>query len=214
MQPRNQMPFNPNSFRQQPFQQVRGVRGPGPAGFGMMWPGGMQGNSPRVSGQKSGGLLSKILNRGSSAQTAASQLNPLQGAAGFQRSAPAAGGSFLKNIMNPGSINGFLNNTQQVLQTAQQMGPMFQQVQQYGPLVKNLPAMWKLYRGLSAAESNNDEESVDDDEKDVEFENDEKDEIQADSTPQKKKTKRKAAKPAGKRKQTSNSGNSKPKLYV
>ncbi|WP_240189814.1 hypothetical protein [Bacillus sp. P14.5] len=64
MRPRQQMPFNPNSFRQQPFQQMRGMRGPGPSGFGMMGPGGMQGNIPRSAGQKSGGLLAKFLNRG------------------------------------------------------------------------------------------------------------------------------------------------------
>ncbi len=28
---------------------------------------------------------------------------------------------------------------------------MIQQIQQVGPLVKNLPAMWKLYRGLKNA---------------------------------------------------------------
>ncbi len=93
----------------------------------------------------------------------------------------------MKNIMNPGSLNGFLNNTQQVLRGAQQMGPMIQQVRQYGPLVKNLPAMWKLYRGLSAAESTEEEsadtEEITEDIKDV------KDEIQADSIPAKKKPK-------------------------
>lgn len=212
MQPRHQMPFNPNSFRQQPFQQVRGMRGPGPSGFGMMRPGGMPGNAPRTAGQKSGGLLAKILNRGGSSQAAASQFNPLQGAAGFQRSAPAAGGSFLKNIMNPGSLNGFLNNTQQVLRSAQQMGPMIQQVQQYGPLVKNLPAMWKLYRGLSAAESS-EEESADTaaaNEDEVE----EKDEVQAEVKPSRKKTRKKTGNSTVKPKETSGTGNSKPKLYV
>ncbi|TYS01014.1 hypothetical protein FZC84_04575 [Rossellomorea vietnamensis] len=191
---------------------MRGMRGPGPSGFGMMGPGGMQGNIPRSAGQKSGGLLAKFLNRGGASQTAASQFNPLQGTAGFQRSTPAAGGSFLKNIMNPGSLNGFLNNTQQVLRGAQQMGPMIQQVRQYGPLVKNLPAMWKLYRGLSAAESSEEEsadtEEITEDIKDV------KDEIQADSIPAKKKTKRKPAKQAGRTNHSASNGNSKPKLYV
>ncbi|MGD6803997.1 YqfQ family protein [Rossellomorea vietnamensis] len=213
MQPRQQMPFNPNSFRQQPFQQVRGMRGPGPSGFGMMRPGGMQGRVPQGAGQKSGGLLAKILNRGGSAQTAASQFNPLQGAAGFQRSAPATGGSFLKNIMNPGSLNGFLNNTQQVLKSAQQMGPMIQQVQQYGPLVKNLPAMWKLYRGLSAAESSEEEESTDTAEV-IEDEIEEKEEIQAKTASSNKKSKRKSSNSARKPKEASTAGNSKPKLYV
>ncbi len=59
--------------------------------------------------------------------------------------AAGAGGSMFGNS---GGIMGFLNNTQQVLKTAQSIGPMVQQFQQYGSLVKNIPAMWKLYRGL------------------------------------------------------------------
>ena len=34
------------------------------------------------------------------------------------------------------------------MNTAQQVGPM---INQYGPLVKNIPVMWKLYRGLKNA---------------------------------------------------------------
>ena len=60
----------------------------------------------------------------------------------------AGGGSLLKTLTNPSSINGFLANTQKVLNTAQQVGPM---IQQYGPIVKNLPVMWKLYRGFKNA---------------------------------------------------------------
>ena len=52
------------------------------------------------------------------------------------------------HVWYSGGIMGFLNNTQQVLKTAQSIGPMVQQFQQYGSLVKNIPAMWKLYRGL------------------------------------------------------------------
>jgi hypothetical protein len=209
MPPRQQMPFNPNSFGQHPFQPMRGMRGPGPSGFGMMRPGGMQGNFPGGAGQRSGGLLAKLLNRGNAAQTAASQFNPLQGAAGFQRTAQAGGGSFLKNILNPGSLNGFLNNTQQVLKTAQQVGPMIQQVQQYGPLVKNLPAMWKLYRGLSAAES-------DDDEPNNEIEKELKDDVQTDTKPSKKKPKKKPTKSSAseKPKKTKTKSGSQPKLYI
>jgi hypothetical protein len=208
MPPRQQMPFNPNYFGQQPFQPMGGMRGPGPSGFGRMRQSGMQGNFQ--GGQRSGGLLSKLLNKGNSSQAAASQFNPLQGAAGFQRSAQAGGGSFLKNLMNPGSINGFLNNTQSVLKTAQQVGPMFQQVQQYGPLVKNLPAMWKLYRGLSAAETEKDE-SIDDIE-DIK----EEEEANAASKPQKKNHLKKTEKDlaSDKPKKKKNNGGSQPKLYV
>lgn len=38
-----------------------------------------------------------------------------------------------------------LNNTQQLIKTAQTVAPM---IQQYGPLVRSLPGLWKLYRGL------------------------------------------------------------------
>ncbi|WP_421379895.1 VrrA/YqfQ family protein [Bacillus salacetis] len=210
MPPRQQMPFNPNSFGQQPFQPMRGMRGPGPSGFGMMRPRGMQGNFPGGAGQqRSGGILSKLLNRGNAAQTAASQFNPLQGAAGFQRTAQAGGGSFLKNIMNPGSLNGFLNNTQQMLKTAQQVGPMIQQVQQYGPLVKNLPAMWKLYRGLSAAESQ-DEESKDEIDEEV------NDEVKSEAKSAKKNPKKKQSKSSAavKPKKTETKRSSQPKLYI
>lgn len=128
---------------------------PGSMGRGMMNPGqgpslfgGMlgRGPQPRPGG---GGLLARLLGRatGGGAQTAgraATAFNAMntagQGAGG--------GGGILKLLSNPESINGFLNNTQNVLRTAQSIGPM---VQQYGPLVKNLPAMWKLYKGLKDA---------------------------------------------------------------
>jgi hypothetical protein len=101
-----------------------------------------------------GGLLSKLLGKGKSQGTQAG----MQMFANAPRSAaPAAGGGLLKSLTDPTAITGFLNNTQRVLKTAQQIGPM---VQQYGPIVKNLPAMWKLYRGLNAAST--DEETKDD----------------------------------------------------
>jgi hypothetical protein len=207
------VPFSRNSFGRQPFPPGSGMRGPGSSPFGMMGqprPRPMQGNFQRGTPQKpGGGLLSKILNRGNAAQSAPSQFNPLQGAAGFQRSSSQAGGSFLKNLMNPGSINGFLNNTQNVLKSAQQMGPMIQQFQQYGPLVKNLPAMWKLYRGLSAADTE-EEESIDSPVDDVE------EEIQPEAKSATKKTKKRRSTSSpdkSQKKQTQSSG-SKPKLYV
>ncbi|WP_456274013.1 VrrA/YqfQ family protein [Bacillus sp. AK031] len=154
--------------------------------------------------------MSKILNRGNSAQSSPSQFNPLQGAAGFQRSSQA-GGSFLKNIMNPGSINGFLNNTQNVLKTAQQMGPMIQQFQQYGPLVKNLPAMWKLYRGLSAAESDEDESEAS---TDSFVEDLDEEQPEAKKTTEKQKKKKQTAPLDNSKNKRTQSGGSKPKLYV
>ncbi|NHM30339.1 hypothetical protein G8761_06905 [Bacillus sp. C11] len=91
--------------------------------------------------RQGGGLLSKILGKGNQART-------MGGIAAAGRQAGAGGGGILQTLSNPGAINGFLNNTQQILKTAQSIGPM---VQQYGPLVKNLPSMWKLYRGLKTA---------------------------------------------------------------
>lgn len=104
------------------------------------------------TGQGGGGILSRLFNRGST-NTAVNAANA------FQRTA-AGGGSLTRNLLNPTSISSFLNNTQNVLRTAQQVGPM---IQQYGPIVKNLPAMWKLYRGLknSSTDVENDSNELD-----------------------------------------------------
>ena len=90
-----------------------------------------------------GGLLSKILG-------GKKQGNQRAGLGGVQsggRAAPSGGGvgSLLQTLSNPNSLSGFLNNTQQVLNSVQSITPM---IQQYGPLVKNIPMMWKLYKGF------------------------------------------------------------------
>lgn len=90
-----------------------------------------------------GGLLSKILG-------GKKQGNQARGLGGVQtagRAAPSGGGvgSILQTLSNPNSLTGFLNNTQQVLNSVQSITPM---IQQYGPLVKNIPMMWKLYKGF------------------------------------------------------------------
>jgi hypothetical protein len=91
-----------------------------------------------------GGLLSKILG-------GKKKSNPFGGPRGMQTGNRAvstgSGGvsSILQTLSNPDSLTGFLNNTQKVLNTAQSIGPM---IQQYGPIVKNLPMMWKLYKGF------------------------------------------------------------------
>ena len=98
---------------------------------------------PRPSTGRGGGLLSRLL--GQVNQTGARQgFNPLS----FGTQQAAQGGGLLKSLTNPGTINSFLTNTQKVLNTAKQVGPL---VNQYGPIVKNLPMMWKLYRGLKDA---------------------------------------------------------------
>ena len=97
----------------------------------------------RPSTGRGGGLLSRLL--GQVNQTGARQgFNPLS----FGTQQAARGGGLLKSLTNPGTINSFLTNTQKVLNTAQQVGPL---VNQYGPIVKNIPMMWKLYRGLKDA---------------------------------------------------------------
>lgn len=110
----------------------------------------MGGFSPRMGrnqGNKSGGLIAKILGRNK-------QQGDFQGIVpSMSRSAPSAGAGILKSLTNPESLTGLLNNTQNVLKTAQQLGPVIQQFQQYAPLVKNLPSLWKLYRGLKDAPS-------------------------------------------------------------
>lgn len=95
---------------------------------------------------KGGGLLAKILGKGN-------QHRGVPGALGsMNRSASSGGGGILSTLTNPDALNGLLNNTQTVIKTAQQLGPV---IQQYGPLVRNLPSLWKLYKGLKDVSSEN-----------------------------------------------------------
>lgn len=100
-----------------------------------------------------GGLLARLF--GSGQQSGA--VRGMQAIRGASQVGSGSGGSFLQTLANPGAINGFLNNTQQMLKTAQSIGPM---VQQYGPMVRNIPAMWKLYRGLKNADDGEDTSNV------------------------------------------------------
>src|SRR6476619_7864964 len=145
MIPRYQIPMHqsmpPRQFRQQPPGRSLG-RGLG-RGLGKTMMGRpMMSRTPHMRQGGGGGFLSKLLGRGK-------QMGQVSGATrsiGAQQ--VAGGGSILKSFTNTSAINGFLTNTQKVLSTAQQVGPM---INQYGPLVKNIPAMWKLYRGLKNA---------------------------------------------------------------
>ncbi|PLR76999.1 hypothetical protein CU633_13000 [Bacillus sp. V3-13] len=106
---------------------------------------------PQRQVKQGGGLLAKIFGRGSQTGYQGAPGGGIFGVGG-RASSPAAGGSsFLKTLANPAAINGFLNNTQQILNAVQTVGPI---VQQYGPLVKNFPAMLKLYKGLKDAPEN------------------------------------------------------------
>ncbi|WHZ01764.1 VrrA/YqfQ family protein [Neobacillus sp. YX16] len=98
----------------------------------------------RGQGRRNGsGLLSKILG----GKKQGNQRAGLGGAQTAGRAASSGGGvgSLLKTLSNPNSLTGFINNTQQVLNSVQSITPM---IQQYGPLVKNIPMMWQLYKGF------------------------------------------------------------------
>lgn len=110
-----------------------------------------QPNQPPFQRQR-GGILSRLFGRNH--MPVQQPVNPFQFHGARQGLNTQTGGSILQNMLNPESLTRFLNQTQQVLKTVQSIGPM---VQQYGPLIKNLPALWKLYRNLSNSDDNNDD---------------------------------------------------------
>ncbi|MCM3360861.1 YqfQ family protein [Niallia sp. Sow4_A1] len=132
-----------------PFQgppmggRMPGMRGP------TSFPGGAMGRAGVPSRGSGGGLLSKLFGGGNNAAGAATNAGA--------RSAASGGGGLLKTLTNPSSINGFLANSQKFLNTASQIGPM---VNQYGPMVKNIPAIWKMYRGLTSSSKEPEEVNV------------------------------------------------------
>ena len=172
-----------------------------PYGPGPMMP---QGQMPRMGGRnqrsrQGGGLLSKILGKGNSQRNSAPGL--FSGGNTAARGA-GSGGGILKTLADPSALNGFLTNTQKVLSTAQQFGPM---VQQYGPMVRNLPSLWKLYRGLK--------DLPDADEQTAETETAEK--VEKKKKPQKSKKPGSSSTPQKKNAQKqSNSSASSPKLFI
>jgi hypothetical protein len=172
MPPRGYPPFLGNNMSRSPMQIGGMTRSPLNMGGGMgrsplNMLGGMNQNPMQMMGRmsgagsrmpmgaggmttKSGGLISRLFQRAGigAGGGAGNVANAANAATGFQRA--AGGGGLLKGLTNPGAIGSFLNNTQNVLRSAQQIGPM---VQQYGPLLRNLPAMWKMYRGLKSTDS-------------------------------------------------------------
>ncbi|GIN85462.1 hypothetical protein J6TS2_18480 [Heyndrickxia sporothermodurans] len=151
-------PFQFGNISRAPMQGGRMLFQPTMQSMGRVSPFGLRG--PLAGGgtppaQGAGGLLSRLFQRSGASQAG----NIANAAAGFQRAGAGAsgGGSILGNIANPGKIGSFLNNTQNVIRTAQQIGPM---VQQYGPLVRNLPAMWRMYKGMKSS-GDDEETSVD-----------------------------------------------------
>ena len=47
----------------------------------------------------------------------------------------------------PSKIDGYMQTANSFLNTAQQFAPV---VQQFAPMMKNIPAMWRLYKGFQA----------------------------------------------------------------
>ncbi|MBS4199690.1 hypothetical protein KHA93_08480 [Bacillus sp. FJAT-49732] len=123
--------------RMPPGRGMPTFRGPSMGGnpFGR----GFGGRPPVGANAGGGNILARLFQR--QGGTMASQAP--QAANMFARGAGQT--SFLQGLTNTRNISGFLTNTQQVLNTARQFGPL---VQQYGPMIRNLPAMWRLYKGF------------------------------------------------------------------
>ncbi|WP_077213998.1 VrrA/YqfQ family protein [Bacillus dakarensis] len=162
--------------------------------------------------QRSGGLLAKLLGKGGTQGGAVNPFGPANASRAFTGgTGSGGGGGILKALSNPQNISGFLSNTQKVLNTAQQIGPM---VQQYGPLVRNLPAMWKLYKGFKDLPSDSQEEEKPTESSSLE--------AASEAFPKKqthRKRKQKASTPKKEEeipamKKQSTKGTSTPKLYI
>jgi len=128
----------------------------------------------------------------------------------------------LPSFLSPGNLSRLLGQTQQVLRTVQQVGPM---IQQYGPLIKNLPSLWKIYKGLSAGSENTEEEETSEEEVDWEEEEDlseeeerkenhPKKEKETEETSKMEKIKKGAEKTGKKRKNILERKESVPKLFI
>lgn len=94
---------------------------------------------------RGGGLLSRLFGRGNPMGGMGRMMGGPGGMMGAAGRAAGGGGGLLQSFSNPGGLMSMLNNTQQLIKTAQTVAPM---IQQYGPLVRSLPGLWKLYRGL------------------------------------------------------------------
>jgi len=70
------------------------------------------------------------------------------GAAGAAEVAGAAGAAGISSLLAPGRIDQFLQSTGQFMKTAQTYAPY---VQQAVPMFKNIPALFRLYKGFQNA---------------------------------------------------------------
>lgn len=152
MQPRQRIPLQGRMGPYMVGPSPYGGQGPilNPFGGGPMMgaPNPFQGGRQmmaRGQGRRSGGgLLARILG-GKNQGMRSGGLGVMQHAGRTASRGGGGLGSILQTLSRPEGLSGFLNNTQQVIKTAQTIGPM---IQQYGPIVKNLPVMWKLYKGF------------------------------------------------------------------
>ncbi|WP_350299493.1 VrrA/YqfQ family protein [Peribacillus frigoritolerans] len=192
----------PYQQMQRPMAQNRRQVPQGPQGFRGPF------NQPQrqeMPPAKKEGLLAKIL--GKSKQKAASPNLFAPAGSSNQSSSRSSGGGILETLKNPDSLNNMLSNTQKVLQAAEQFTPM---VEQYGPVIKNLPSMWKVFRSISSAGDNEDQEASVESETNVEVQKNI--EVKTDS---KKKEKAKEANPIAQvRTETKRERSSGPKLYI
>lgn len=158
MPPRFQQVPPPNPYRFfTPSPRPRGMYGGMPRNIGRPRPFQMQ--QARFEQPKRVGFLSRLFKGKSGIESTPQQpVNPFL----FGRGVGYQEQTGIRSFLNPESISNFLGQTQQVLRTGQQIGSM---VQQYGPLVKNLPALWKLYRSLqnSSDQDNDNEENTETD---------------------------------------------------
>lgn len=142
--------------------------------------------------RQGGGLLQKLLGRKQQPPPHPFQLFPPP---------PNETRGILQTLSNPEKINQFLANSQKVLDTAQQIKPM---VEQYGPMIKNLPMLWKLYKGFRDIPSDTDEAKGDKSALKNEGELEKMDEDEMDEMEEEKELKQ----------TTSKKGASVPKLYI
>lgn len=246
MQPRPRIPMQGGMGQGPGFiggrNPMMGPQGPMGGRNPMMGPQGLMGGrgsmmmgGPQQMGRGGGGLLSRLLGRnptggmgggnplgglmggGNQAGGLLGRANSASGLMGMGQGGAgqaATGGGLLRSLTNPGGITGFLNNTQQVLRTAQTIGPM---IQQYGPWVKNLPAIWKLYRGMKNSSDGTDEQGKENNtQKAVETEESSGIELKVNGTAKTKKVsaKKTTNQQSGRLQKNQDKGVSVPKLFI
>lgn len=147
--PNFQQPQGPFRQQQRPnFQRMPQVNRPFSQGPQQSRMGGQfRGNGPMQQPSNNKGLLGKLFGR--SKQSPPNLFAPPSG----MKSEPRSSGGILDTLKRPGGLNSMLNNTQRVLQAAEQFTPM---IQQYGPIVKNLPSLWKIMRAFNSSDNTND----------------------------------------------------------